>query len=69
MLTSNQAELVWRKSKASAEVNCVEVALTPDRVLVRDSKDPAGGALSFTPQEWTAFLTGVRGGEFDLPVA
>ncbi len=69
MLPSNQVELVWRKSQASSDQGaCVEVALAAGRILVRDSKDPAGGALSFTQQEWTAFLTGVRSGEFDLPV-
>ena len=34
---------------------------------MRDSKDGiAGPILSFTRDEWAAFLTGVRSGEFDL---
>jgi hypothetical protein len=46
--------------------NCVEVAgLTEDIVHVRDSKNPRGGMLSFTPAEWDAFIGGVRNGEFD----
>ncbi|WP_141548095.1 DUF397 domain-containing protein, partial [Nocardia farcinica] len=36
-------------------------------VGVRDSKNPAGGALVFTPSEWDAFLAGARAGEFDRP--
>lgn len=32
---------------------------------VRDSKDPGGSALVFTPSEWDAFTAGVVGGEFD----
>jgi hypothetical protein len=33
---------------------------------VRDSKDQAGPILVFTPAEWSAFVAGVKGGEFDL---
>jgi Domain of unknown function (DUF397) len=58
----------WRKSSFSsgAVSNCVEVAaLDGGRVVaVRDSKDPSGPALVFTPAEWVAFLEGVRAGEF-----
>ena len=37
------------------------------RVLVRDSKNPDGPVLTFTPDEWQAFLTGAQAGEFDRP--
>ena len=57
----------WRKSTYSSDGACVEVAaLGPDQVGVRDSKDPHGPTLWFTPAEWQAFLAGVRDGEFDL---
>ncbi len=58
----------WRKSRASSGGNCVEITDTADRVWVRDSKDRAGSMLCFTRREWTAFLAGVRAGEFDGPV-
>lgn len=32
--------------------------------FLRDSKDPEGPVLAFTPGEWDAFLAGVRNGEF-----
>lgn len=32
---------------------------------VRDSKDPSGPVLRFTPAEWAAFTAGVRDGEFN----
>jgi len=32
---------------------------------MRDSKDPDGPKLVFTPAEWAAFVAGVRDGEFD----
>ncbi|WP_436758134.1 DUF397 domain-containing protein [Streptosporangium sp. V21-05] len=46
--------------------NCVEVAFTRGGGrAVRDSKDPSGPMLRFTSGEWSAFVEGVRGGEFD----
>jgi hypothetical protein len=63
--------LQWVKSSLSfANGDCVEVARLPDgRVAVRDSKDPAGPVLRFTPAEWAAFLGGVQNGEFTLMLA
>lgn len=58
----------WRKSSRSGDNggNCVEVASNlPGIVAVRDSKNPNGPALVFTPDEWHAFLSGVKLGEFD----
>ena len=53
----------WRKSSRSGNSsNCVEVALGPEAVGVRDSKDPTGPALVFTRAEWAAFLTALRTG-------
>jgi uncharacterized protein DUF397 len=55
----------WRKSSHSGNNGCVEVLHGDDQVAVRDSKDPSGPVLLFTPLEWRAFLAGVRDGEFD----
>jgi hypothetical protein len=59
--------LHWTKSSLSlSNGNCVEVASLPgDQIGVRDSKDAEGPVLRFTPDEWNAFLGGVRNGEFD----
>jgi hypothetical protein len=59
---------VWHKStRSNAGGDCVEVADNlPGTVLVRDSKDPHGPVLTFTPREWDAFITGAKDGEFDL---
>jgi hypothetical protein len=71
---------VWRKSSRSGGNggNCVEVALLGGDILtnshktgdsfvaVRDSKDTEGPVLAFTPDEWEAFIDGVKAGEFDL---
>lgn len=59
---------VWHKSSFSNGNggDCVEVAdLGNGHRAVRDSKDPSGPVLRFTPAEWAAFTTGVRDGEFD----
>ncbi len=56
----------WRTSSYSGSGNaCVEVADLPGGTAVRDSKDPAGPALSFTAAQWSVFTSGVRTGEFD----
>jgi hypothetical protein len=59
--------VTWRKSSRSQQGNCLQVRLRSGHVQVRDSKDPHGAVLSFTPDEWEAFVAGVRDGEFDLP--
>jgi Domain of unknown function (DUF397) len=58
---------VWVKSSLSfSNGNCVEVASLPrGEVGVRNSRDRAGSVLKFTPDEWHAFVGGVRNGEFD----
>jgi Domain of unknown function (DUF397) len=57
----------WLKSSLSyGNGNCVEVAGLPEgAVAVRNSRDVTGPMLQFTPDEWNAFLGGVRNGEFD----
>lgn len=59
---------VWRKASLSTETDkCVEVAHVEGVVAMRDSKQPEGPVLIFTPAEWRAFLGGANLGEFDLP--
>ncbi|MFD4210327.1 DUF397 domain-containing protein [Micromonospora tulbaghiae] len=48
---------IWRKSTRSGHSECVEVADNLAGVVgVRDSKDPAGPVLTFTPDAWRAFV-------------
>jgi len=54
----------WRKSSRCGNAACVEVAKIAGQYLIRDSKDPAGTVLSFTEDEWTAFVQGVAAGDF-----
>ncbi|WP_328406898.1 DUF397 domain-containing protein [Nocardia sp. NBC_00403] len=56
----------FKSSRSSANAECVEVAfLDGGKIGVRDSKNPTGPTLVFTPGEWEAFTSGVHGGEFD----
>ncbi|MEV0328843.1 DUF397 domain-containing protein [Micromonospora echinospora] len=53
----------WRTSTRSGDNggDCVEVADNlPGLVAVRDSKDPSGPALSFSPAAWASFVRSVK---------
>jgi hypothetical protein len=64
--TSPEPEVRWRKSSRCKLDYCVEVADLPGGgAAVRDSKNPFGPVLRFTPAEWKAFLAGVRNNEFN----
>jgi len=47
---------------------CVMVAYRDGAIGVRDSKDASRTTLVFNEDEWNAFITGVKDGEFDIDV-
>ncbi|MFG1879991.1 DUF397 domain-containing protein [Sphaerisporangium sp. NPDC049003] len=68
----------WRKSSYSNNGgDCVEIAVSDDMsltankaegetlYLVRDSKDPQGPVLTFTPTGWNAFCAALRNCELE----
>ncbi len=58
--------LDFRKSSHSGTGNaCVEIANMNARALVRDSKHPSLGHLTFADTEWSAFLQAIKTGELD----
>jgi hypothetical protein len=58
----NKAHLTWRKSSHSGSGggDCVEMALTPGTVHVRDSKQQAEAVLTFSEAQWAAFTAFAR---------
>jgi hypothetical protein len=57
---------MWIKSSYSyACGNCVEVQREDNSVSVRDGKDPSGPVLTFTLDQWQAFIAGCRASEFE----
>ncbi|MEV5252953.1 DUF397 domain-containing protein [Streptomyces werraensis] len=58
-IAGDASELAWFKSSYSSGNNgesCVELALTPGTVYVRDSKTTEGPRIAFTSDTWAAFV-------------
>lgn len=51
------------RGKGDAEV----LVHSDGSVVLRQPSENGSTALEFTPSEWTAFVAGVRAGEFDEP--
>jgi hypothetical protein len=67
-MAMNFRDAKWRKSSRSngnGGANCVEVAVAGREIGVRDSKDPTGPILEFTPVDWESFVDGAKLGRFD----
>lgn len=58
------AGVTWRRSSFCAQGECVEVAVSGDAVLIRDSKDP-GPVQVYSAAEFRALALGIRAGEYD----
>ncbi|GAA3956238.1 DUF397 domain-containing protein [Actinoplanes auranticolor] len=61
---STSESLQWRKSSHCSNGTCVEVAKHDGQYLVRDSKNPNADPLTFTTDEWSAFVQGINEGQF-----
>lgn len=53
----------WAKCESG---HCVEVLTLTSSVRVRNSMDPGGPWLTFTHEEWDAFIAAAKKGTFDL---
>ena len=64
---ADRLQVAWTKSSwSNPDGNCVEVATLPDGdIAVRNSRDPQGPALVYTPAEITAFVRGAKTGDVD----
>jgi hypothetical protein len=56
-------KLNWFKSSYSSGEGgqCLEVAVTPHTIHLRDSKHPTGPHLALSPTAWSAFLSPTAG--------
>ena len=61
---------VWRKSRysgGSENTDCVELTrLDGTEIGVRDSKNPAGGHLSLSPEALGRLLARIKSGDLEL---
>ena len=58
-------DIPWRKAAKSAATNCIKVARRNGIIVIGDTKNPAGPVLSYSRDEFDAFLDGAKKGEFD----
>jgi hypothetical protein len=60
-------ELSFERSSYCANSCCLEVARESrtGKIYVRNSQSP-GTRITFTAEEWRAFLAGVKSNEFDV---
>ncbi|WP_324784607.1 DUF397 domain-containing protein [Streptomyces sp. H51] len=58
MSAAESVPLAWFKSSYSGNEGgeCLEAAVTPGAVHIRDSKVPARAQLAFPRSEWAAFV-------------
>jgi hypothetical protein len=63
--TSTPEQDSWRTATMSGGTNCVQVKSQNGMIVVGNSRLADGPFLSYTRDEWTAFLDGAKKGEFD----
>jgi hypothetical protein len=61
-------DLIFRRASRCEAHNCCLVALESDAAHVADSKlDDHSPVISFGNRQWSAFIAGIKAGQFDLP--
>lgn len=63
-MTAIPDDAAWFKSShsGSGDDSCVEVAMLPGAVGVRDSVDPTGPKLAFAPAAWRELTNRIKDG-------
>lgn len=63
--TPNSVQDSWRIATISGGGNCVQVKAEDGMIVIGNSRLVDGPFLSYTRDEWAAFLDGAKKGEFD----
>jgi hypothetical protein len=58
-------ELSWRVAQKCNGGECVRVAAHGDTIVIGSSKHRDGPVIAYSRDEWTAFVQGIREGDFD----
>jgi hypothetical protein len=62
---ADQRGFAWRKASFCQSGECVEVAQQGGVIIMRDSKEPLGGVLRYSVQEWRSLVYDVKAGKYD----
>jgi hypothetical protein len=54
----------WRTASRCTGGECVQVAQRDDAIILRDSTQPNGVVLDWTPGEWRSFISDIKAGHF-----
>lgn len=57
--------LTWRTAISCDGGACVQVAVDDRAILIGNSRQPGAPVLEYTPDEWHAFVAGIKKGDFD----
>lgn len=63
--TLDHKSLTWRTALSCEGGACVEVTADRNLILIRNSRQPSGPLLEYTPEEWHEFVSGIKKGDFD----
>ncbi|HEV2377546.1 MAG TPA: DUF397 domain-containing protein [Streptosporangiaceae bacterium] len=65
-LARQAAQPAWRKASFCASSECLEVGSSDDgMILVRDSAEPRGHMLRWTPAQWQSLVGSIKAGRLD----
>jgi predicted secreted Zn-dependent protease len=57
--------LIWLTALNCDGGACVQVAADQNTILIRNSRQPDGPLIEYTPEEWHEFVSGIKKGDFD----
>lgn len=63
--TRSHDNITWHTALSCESGACVEVAANQNTILIRNSRQPDGPLIEYTPEEWHEFVSGIKKGDFD----